>query len=172
MTELPDRRQAELFLRVHRHLAEHGYAAYEVSNFARGEAHRSRHNRKYWQGAPYLGVGPSAHSYDGAARRWWNHRALARWRSALDRGELPVGGSEELDRGALALERLMLGLRTPEGIDLDDFRERFELDLETRNAALLKSLERDGLAHRADGRLALTLEGLAIAEGLVARFDL
>lgn len=172
LVELPDPQQADLFLLVHRHLAANGYTAYEVSNFARTPAHRSRHNRKYWLGAPYLGLGPSAHSFDGARTRWWNHRTLSHWRAALDRGEPPVAATEHLDRDALALERLMLGLRTTAGLDLGNFRERFGIDLEQRNAALLGSLETDGLARRDDGRLALTLEGLAIADGLAGRFEL
>src|SRR5206468_2924390 len=79
LAEMPEDGQADLFFLTHRLLADAGFAAYEVSNFARGEAHQSRHNRKYWNHTPYLGLGPSAHSLgvkgaNGTAvtRRWWN----------------------------------------------------------------------------------------------------
>ena len=121
--ELPEPRQAALFRFTHRFLADAGYAAYEVSNFAREPRWRSRHNRKYWDHTPYLGLGPSAHSFDGRRRRWWNHRGLAAWRAAVERGERPVAAREELDRETLALERLMLALRTVDGLDLARFRE-------------------------------------------------
>jgi len=172
LDELPEPRQAALFRFTHRFLADAGYAAYEVSNFARAPELRSRHNRKYWDGAPYLGLGPSAHSFDGRRRRWWNHRSLAFWRAAVGRGERPIAASEELDREALALERLMLALRTTEGLDLARFRQRFGIDLAAGNRQLLADLERGGLAHVAGDRLVLSLDGLAVADGLAVRFEL
>ena len=60
---------ATLVSRLNRYLAEHGFGGYEVSNFAAGLEHRSRHNRKYWDHTPYLGLGPSAHSFAGH-HRW------------------------------------------------------------------------------------------------------
>ena len=84
MTELPEAAQADLFLMTHRFLASHGYPGYEVSNFARSPEHQSRHNRKYWDHTPYLGVGPSAHSFSGLAgrRRWWNERKIKPYQDA------------------------------------------------------------------------------------------
>lgn len=173
LTELPEPEQAELFRLTHRLLADAGYPAYEVSNFARSPGHRSRHNRKYWDHTPYLGLGPSAHSFDGRRRRWWNDRRLAFWRSALERGERPVEAAEELTDADLALERLMLALRTPEGVDLERFRRRYGVDLLAANGPLVERLEAEGLLTLAPpGRLALTLDGLAVADGLASRFDL
>ena len=63
LSEMPEGEQAALFEITHRVLADAGYSAYEVSNFARGRDHESRHNRKYWDHTPYLGLGPSAHSF-------------------------------------------------------------------------------------------------------------
>ena len=68
LSELPEDDQATLFELTHRFLADAGWPAYEVSNFARGPAHQSRHNRKYWDHTPYLGLGPSAHSLAAAGR--------------------------------------------------------------------------------------------------------
>lgn len=177
LTEMPEPGQAALFRLTHRFLADAGYAAYEVSNFARAPEHRSRHNRKYWDHSPYLGLGPSAHSFDGGRRRWWNHRRLSFWAAALDRatGEStapPVGGEEVLSRHDLALERLMLALRTTAGIDLARFRRRYGVDLVASDGRLMEELEGAGLARLEGGRFALTLDGLAVADGLAARFDL
>ena len=95
MHELPEESQGEIFLFTHQFLREHGYPAYEVSNFARSPEHRSRHNQKYWHHVPYLGLGPSAHSFRGN-RRWWNERKLGPYEARIAAGERPVAGSEEL----------------------------------------------------------------------------
>ncbi len=170
LEELPADQQAELFLLTHRVLAEAGYQGYEVSNFARAPEHRSRHNRKYWRHVPYLGLGPSAHSFDGR-RRWWNHRQLPRWERALRSGKTPEAGSESLETRDLALETVMLALRTTEGLDLALFAERFGLDLVERNRRLVERSIAGGLLCREEGRLAPTLEGLAVADGLAAAFE-
>ncbi len=106
-----------------------GYPAYEVSNFARGAEHRSRHNTKYWRHVPYLGLGPSAHSFDGAGR-WWNLRDWREWAAAVEGGSPRARRRRGADRGdELALEALLLGLRTADGIDLDRYRDRYGVDL-------------------------------------------
>ena len=75
MTEMPEESQADLFLLTHTFLRDAGWPGYEVSSFSRSPEHRSRHNRKYWDHTPYLGLGPSAHSFSGR-RRWWNERKI------------------------------------------------------------------------------------------------
>jgi len=172
LTELPDPNQATLFRRVHEHLAAAGYPAYEVSNFARSPEDRSRHNRKYWSHVPYLGLGPSAHSYDGGRNRWWNERNLSAWRKEIAKGEKPIAGEEVLGDADLALEALMLGLRTAQGIPLEPFQRRHGIDLLETDADLIEELVRNGQAVVDGGRLSLTLDGLVIAEALTARFDL
>jgi putative oxygen-independent coproporphyrinogen III oxidase len=173
MAELPETAQAELFLRTHRFLADHGYPGYEVSNFARSPEHQSRHNRKYWDHTPYLGVGPSAHSFSGLAerRRWWDERKIKPYHARIDAGERPVAGSENLTAEDLAVEALMLGFRTVEGIDLASFRERYGVDLAERNARLLERLERNGLLRVDGSRLLPTLDGWAVADSLARDFE-
>ena len=171
LVAMPDDPQAELFLLTHRLLADHGYAGYEVSNFARNPRQHSRHNGKYWRHVPYLGLGPAAHSFDGR-RRWWNERALARWQQQVTSGRQPVADSETLDDRDLALETVMLGLRTADGVDLHGFQDRFGFDLAERNRALVERLQRDGLLSCINSRLTPTLEGLAVADGLASAFSL
>jgi oxygen-independent coproporphyrinogen III oxidase len=182
LSELPEDDQATLFELTHRFLADAGWPAYEVSNFARGPAHQSRHNRKYWDHTPYLGLGPSAHSLavaeaTSSARRWWNERGTPRWERRLAAGERPIEAQELLGPKDLAAEALLLGLRMTAGIDLDRFRARYGVDLLAANEALLARLIDEGrIIVHADSeggqRLVPTLSGLAVADGLAAAFDL
>jgi oxygen-independent coproporphyrinogen-3 oxidase len=182
LSELPEEDQAALFDLTHRFLADAGFAAYEVSNFARDPAHESRHNRKYWEHTPYLGLGPSAHSLAASdapstARRWWNERGTPRWEKRLAAGERPIEAEELLGPKDLAEEALLLGLRTTAGIDLDGLRARYGVDLLAANDALVARLVEEGrVVVRADpggGQwLVPTLSGLAVADGLAAAFDL
>jgi len=170
MSELPEEAQGDIFLFTHKFLRDHGYPAYEVSNFARSPEHRSRHNQKYWRHVPYLGLGPSAHSFSGT-RRWWNERKLGPYEKRIEAGERPIEESEELTREDLALEALMLGLRTADGIDLQIFRDRYGVDLRKQNEPLIERLVREGLL-RIEGELLIpTLEGLAVTDSLARDFE-
>ena len=155
----------DLFTRTSETLEEAGYLHYEISNFARGEEWVSRHNRKYWDHTPYLGLGPAAHSFS-APRRWWNHRSLEKYVEAAGRGIPPIGGTELLNRGQLCLEALYLGLRTREGIDLAAFAERYGYDLLGERGDLLSTMEREGLITVTGGHLRPTRSGLAISDSL------
>ena len=171
MTELPENAQADLFLFTHEFLGDHGYPGYEVSNFARSPAHRSRHNQKYWRHVPYLGLGPSAHSFSGT-RRWWNERKLKPYEAKIDAGDRPIAGTEDLSRQDLALEALMLGLRTFDGVDLDAFHERYGVDLRKHNEPLIERLAGDGLLKLEDHALVPTLAGLAVTDSLARAFEM
>ena len=170
LCEMPEGDQAERYHQVHQYLATNGFEAYEVSNFARTPAHRSRHNRKYWRHVPYLGLGPSAHSFDGASR-WWNQRDADDYAEMVRAGQRPIAGREQLTRSDLALETVMFGLRTIEGIDLHQYRERFEADLLSCNRTLVDACIAHGQLRLVDRRLVPTAAGLAIADGLATRFE-
>jgi oxygen-independent coproporphyrinogen-3 oxidase len=109
---------AEDFLLADSMAGAAGFEHYEVSNFAK-PGKRSRHNSAYWSGAQYLGVGPSAHSYDGE-RRSWNVGPYADWADRLDRGESVVGGSELLTEANRLAEKVYLGLRTTGGLPVSN----------------------------------------------------
>jgi oxygen-independent coproporphyrinogen-3 oxidase len=176
LRELPDERQAALFELTHRYLADAGWPAYEVSNFAREPEQRSRHNRKYWDHTPYLGLGPSAHSLavetPASARRFWNELRTPHWERRLAAGERPLEGEERLGPHELATEALMLGLRTAEGVDLDAFARRYGVDLQASNAPLLAELQASGQLILQGRRLVPTLSGFAVADGLAAAFTI
>jgi oxygen-independent coproporphyrinogen-3 oxidase len=102
------------FLAAHSALTARGYEHYEVSNAGR-PGHRARHNSAYWQRAPFIGLGPAAHSGLGRERRW-NVRDWAAYERLLAAGKSPAEGRELLDNAAVALEELYLGLRTTDGL--------------------------------------------------------
>jgi oxygen-independent coproporphyrinogen-3 oxidase len=112
--EASEARYEQEFLLAHERLGHAGYAHYEVSNYAR-PGHRAVHNSAYWAGVPYIGLGPSAHGFDGTVRRA-NTDAYAAWARMLLDGQDPVGTTESLTEDNRAAETVYLGLRTAEGL--------------------------------------------------------
>ncbi|MDY6793629.1 MAG: radical SAM family heme chaperone HemW [Thermodesulfobacteriota bacterium] len=115
----------ELFAGTIEFLAGKGYTQYEISNFAREKSLRSRHNRKYWSFAPYIGFGPSAHSFI-EPRRSWNKASVTAYIKDLEGGKLPIEGQEVLSREQLMMESIFIGLRKADGIDISEFNSRFD----------------------------------------------
>ena len=172
LVELDDTMQGTLFRESHHVLGAAGYDGYEVSNFARGPEHRSRHNEKYWNHTAYLGVGPSAHTFDGRSSRSWNVRSFFAWEKHLDRDESPVEGSEVLDEEDLLLEALMLRFRMRDGVDFESLEARFGVDLLETNRELVSRLSDEGLVDVVGRRLSPTIDGLAVADSLASAFEL
>ena len=156
--------QADFFCNTSAFLEENGYLHYEISNFAR-PGRESRHNRKYWNHASCLGLGPAAHSFDGR-RRWWNHRSVETYGEDLAVGKPPVADSELLSDEQLRLEALFLGLRTRRGIHLADFKNRYGQDLLTEKGKILRKLMEAALVEIRDGFLIPTRAGMAVADSL------
>lgn len=125
VAEAPEERYEREFLEAHDRLTAAGFEHYEVSNYGR-PGHRAQHNSAYWTGVPYLGLGPSAHGFDGVERRW-NAAAYAEWLRLLAAGRDPIegremvrseGGAESAVADSAAAERVYLGLRTSDGLDI------------------------------------------------------
>ena len=114
MIPVDDERYAAEFLAADRALADHGFEHYEVSNAAR-PGRRARHNSAYWRRAPFIGLGPSAHSGFGRTRQW-NLRDWSAYERASDAGLSVVESTEQLSDEAIGLEEVYLGLRTSEGL--------------------------------------------------------
>ena len=158
-----------LLVALHGQLAELGYPAYEVSNFSLGDEHRSRHNSNYWRHVPYVGLGPGAHSFQPPVRSW-NAACLEEYLAALEGGGLPPGESEELSAEQLASEMVMLSLRTTDGLDLAEYRERFGRDFAAINGDAMRSAVERGLLTESGSQLRPTLDGLAVADRLAVDF--
>lgn len=123
--EADEERYGEEFLLAHEFLAAEGYDHYEVSNYAR-DGRRARHNSAYWHRVPYVGLGPSAHGFDGERRRW-NERDYAAWSRRALAGEDPIGGEEAVAETQAALEEVYLGLRSFIGVPVTA-RDRGQID--------------------------------------------
>lgn len=139
-----------------------GFEHYEVSSFAL-PGHRSRHNAAYWSGAPYLGLGPAAHSFDGI-RRWANLSSLTEWADALatdgDRFEI----DELVTPGRRELETLYLGLRTRDGVS-----SSHPLLSNPQNRAVVEALVADGLCATSAGKLVCTERGFLVLDAILDR---
>jgi len=169
LAPLAESRVVDMFETTAAFLAGHGYDHYEISNFARTPDFRSRHNMKYWHFEPYLGFGPSAHSYWGNTRSW-NIADLGIYTQRLAQDRRPEDGREVLTREQQVLEALLLGLRLKEGFSIMEFEQRFHLSVETTFGRLLNQLGEEGCLADRPGRCALTKKGMRYHNSISARF--
>jgi oxygen-independent coproporphyrinogen-3 oxidase len=156
----PDK-QSEQFSLLMNWLETAGYEQYEISNFAR-PGFRSRHNSSYWQGKKYLGIGPSAHSYDRESRQW-NVSNNQQYIASIRKGIIPFE-REVLTPVQQLNEYIMTSLRTGEGLDLSN------VEKETKNsltARATKYVNQDLAMFKGDF-LVLTKEGRLLADGIAA----
>jgi oxygen-independent coproporphyrinogen-3 oxidase len=156
----PDK-QSEQFLLLMQWMEEAGYEHYEISNFAK-PGFISRHNSSYWQGKKYLGIGPSAHSFDGASRQW-NISNNNIYIDSIEKGIIPYE-KEILTPIQKLNEYIMTSLRTMEGLDLDQVEDIIGHQLRTVSR---KFIER-GLMDEERGHLKLTKEGKLLADGIAS----
>lgn len=120
--ELPDELIVEMFKLLRRKVLENQYEVYEISNYAK-KNFRSKHNSAYWNRTPYVGFGPSAHSYDGRSRQW-NYSSIKQYIKAIDKGE-SFFELEKLSFSEQYNDYIMLSLRTSEGINKKYLKENF-----------------------------------------------
>ncbi len=156
-----DDAQSAQFDRLMERMDEAGLDHYEISNFGR-PGHYARHNTSYWEGASYLGIGPSAHSFFGNSRRW-NVANNAGYAKALKEGTTYWEG-ETLTPVQRTNERLMTGLRTQWGVEI----EALEVDALRINSSALERYVSKGQAMVRDGRLVLTKAGRHFADRIAS----
>jgi oxygen-independent coproporphyrinogen-3 oxidase len=157
--------QAKYFFTTSEILENAGYLHYEVSNFARKACLTSKHNMKYWQHVPYLGLGPAAHSFLGN-KRWWNKSAVTRYIRDIFQDKMPVEDTENLSPAQLQFEALFLALRTHTGIDLNLYKTKYATDLLEDKKSIIGSLIKNNLVEIKDGFLRPTRAGMAVADSL------
>jgi len=158
-----EEKEKDFFLRTSQFLEDNGYIHYEISNFARDPSYYSRHNRKYWVHTPYLGLGPSAHSFQDSIR-WWNFRSIKRYCEALETQRMPVEESEELTQEQMRLESIALGLRTRQG---------YRFGKTAHDPALqntLAGLQDSGFLRVSNGKAVPTRKGFLVADRLPLSF--
>lgn len=145
-----------------------GYEHYEISNFCL-PGFESRHNSKYWTGAPVYGFGCAAHSFDGVSTRWANTRDVLRYIELMEKGESGLDEVTNLTREDLRDERIFLGLRLMRGIAWREYQARFTDDLrDTHNDDLTRLVEA-GLIEINSERLKLTGAGALLSNEVFAR---
>jgi oxygen-independent coproporphyrinogen-3 oxidase len=145
-------------------LEENGYIHYEVSNFAKSKNLFSSHNQKYWQHVPYLGLGPSAHSFMNDTR-WWNLSSVAGYLEELNRNNRPIEEKEKIGEKEKKLESLFLGFRTKQGIALDALKEYKKVEI------VLNRLIESGLIILKNDRAVPTKKGFLMADSIPLMFD-
>lgn len=155
-------------------LSQCGYPLYEISNFARVDGHdiainRSRHNQKYWIGAPYLGFGPAAHSYINPVR-YRNHRNILAYLTDVQHGRSPIDEKEILDTEQRLMETIFLGLRTGEGISIPRFEAASGRSFFTMFQDILTDPELAEYIIWTPEHCALTLRGMMVMDAIAGLF--
>ncbi|RME48327.1 MAG: radical SAM protein, partial [Deltaproteobacteria bacterium] len=158
MDEASESLKADLYRFTAHWVEMHGFDHYEISNAAR-PGHWARHNRAYWQGETYVGLGPGAHSLEGGVRIA-NLPRLDAYLAALEGGDLPPQRREARTPERIREEAILLGVRTSEGIPLDLTRGKEDF---------LRALTRRALAGIEGERLRLTPEGWLFADEIAVR---
>jgi len=156
VAEAPEESYEAEFLHAHDTFVAAGFEHYEVSNYAT-PGHRARHNASYWRGVPYLGLGPSAHGFDGQERRW-NVAAYASWDARVQAGHDPCGGRERLTAENRLTEAVYLGLRTTEGLPIEP----------AEHAVVAPWVQAGWVTVASDGRLRCTAYGWLRLDALAA----
>jgi oxygen-independent coproporphyrinogen-3 oxidase len=166
---IPDEEfMADAYNQARRALHQAGYVQYEISNFSL-PGHESRHNQKYWQLDPYIGLGAGAHSYDGQFR-WENPTPLEEYERRLAQGESPIWERHWLTPDAQLEEFFFLGLRQSDGVNLADARQRWGRESIERLWAKVEPLQNDGWLEHCDGRLRLAEKSLLISNEIFQEF--
>jgi oxygen-independent coproporphyrinogen-3 oxidase len=161
LTEIDEEDAATCFQMVMDGLRSAGYAHYEISNFSL-PGKQSNHNLGYWRGQSYLGIGPSAHSFDGKSRQF-NIANNALYIKALQDSRIPFT-REDLSSKQRVNEMIMLGLRTSEGVNIELQAGDLHWNLLQQNAQYLQLLQRDRFAIIEKNKLILTDKGKLIAD--------
>jgi putative oxygen-independent coproporphyrinogen III oxidase len=173
---------AEMYTLICEMTGESGYEQYEISNFARIDTDpeakattqrvsrlRSKHNMKYWTGAPFYGMGCGAHSYD-IRSRWFNLMKTETYIDSINLSGQAVAHRTELTGADRAAEALFMGLRLREGIDVGEFGSEYSVDVVEEYRDELNRIEEAGLIQLTGGRLMLTDKGRLLSNEVFVAF--
>ncbi|MEE4311084.1 MAG: radical SAM family heme chaperone HemW [candidate division KSB1 bacterium] len=162
--------EREMYLQGVDKLGKSNIRRYEVSNAAL-PGYECIHNAMYWDGSPYLGLGPSAHSFWNNQRQW-NTSSIDTYCTVLQKSKLPVQNRETLSIEQQIMESIMLGLRREAGVDMDAFRRRFNIDFaeHCRNTIELLMAYEEPLIHIDGHQLKLTPRGFVLYDEILYKF--
>ena len=160
---------AEMYRLMLEQASAAGYEHYEISNLCL-PGFESRHNTKYWTGAPYYGFGCSAHSFDGESRRWANERDLAKYVAIVEREGSPLVEDRKLSEEDRRAEAVFLGMRMMAGVRTGEFKDLFGVDLRAEHADDLHNFQQAGLIEFDGDLLRLTRAGALLSNEVFAAF--
>ena len=163
---IDDERQNDQFQLLVDTLTNHDFVQYEISNFGK-EGYFSIHNSNYWKGVHYLGIGPSAHSYNGNTRAW-NISNNAKYIQSIQQNHLPheIEVLNEVDKFN---EMIMIGLRTIYGIDLNRINSEFSQPLIDSFNREINQLLKENLVEKQEDKIILKPEAKFFADGIASR---
>lgn len=166
LNPIDDQHQSDQFDYLVSFLEANGFIQYEISNFGK-PGYFSQHNSNYWKGIPYIGIGPSAHSFFGV-QRGWNIANNAKYINALKKGILPIE-IENLSLKDQYNEMMMIGLRTIFGIDTNSIKDRFGSKIYTHFRKEVEQLHHENLVEEIDSKIILTKKAKFFADGIASR---
>lgn len=165
---IDEEKQATQFEMLRNKLIEHKYIQYEFSNFGK-ETFFSQHNTSYWKNKPYLGIGPSAHSFNGKDKRSWNVSHNIKYLKAIEKNILNYE-EEVISEKDRFNEKIMLGLRTVWGINIEELEKEFSSSLMKHFYKELKKLEATKKVRISNQIVTIHPESLFFTDGIIAQF--
>ncbi len=163
--EVDEESSTRFFAMLTDKLGAAGYEHYEISNFSKPGMY-SRHNTSYWKGIPYLGCGPSAHSFDLDTREW-NIASLSRYIRSMESGQRACE-TERLDTPTRYNEYVMTSLRTMWGISLEEVKQKFGTELWQHCIDTAAPYLKSGKLETEGQQLRLTREGIFLSDGIIS----
>jgi len=164
-TPMNEGQSADQFLMLMKMITDNGFEQYEISNFARN-GHYSKHNTNYWKGVPYLGIGPSAHSFNGISRQW-NVANNNKYISAILLKEIPAE-NEVLTKTDKFNEYIMTSLRTKWGMDLNYLKNNFPSEFVQEMESVLQENISHGKIKQENEIYILTTKGKLLADQIAS----
>lgn len=165
INDLDEEKQARQFEMLVNTLTQNGFLHYEISNFGKPNF-LSQHNSAYWKGIPYLGLGPSAHSFDGKNRSW-NPANNTVYLKQINKGILPLE-TERLSENERFNEMLMIRLRTMEGLSIEEVKKNFPNEFTNRLLSEIQTYTENNMLCLENNHIRLTQKGLFFADGIAA----
>jgi oxygen-independent coproporphyrinogen-3 oxidase len=164
INEISEELSRKLYFYLKKKASEYGFEQYEISNFARNNLY-SRHNTSYWRGVPYLGIGPSAHSFDGK-RRHWNVAGIGKYLQFIEKAEL-ASEEEQLTMKDRFNEYLMVSLRTKWGTDLNQLQTSFPSFVDEEFKYKLNYYQEREMVYLDNNHIYLTEEGQFLSDSII-----
>ena len=163
--EADENLSVDMFSMINSMLRDAGYVRYEISNYSL-PGFESKHNSSYWNGTPYVGIGPSAHSYDGNKTRRWNSADLDAYINGVKKSDV-YSESEILSETELYEECVMTSIRKSTGIELKNIRERFGQEVAVRLIGKARNSIEKGLLEMKEDRIFLTDDGIMVSDEII-----